>query len=292
MFGRIFLFVATNILVILTVSALMWIFGVESYLGLHGELNYSNLMIFCLLWGFTGSFISLSISRWTAKSLLKIKLIKEDAFEEYQWLGAMVARLSKAAGLPKTPQVGIYVSDDVNAFATGPSKSRSLVAFSTAILQKMTREEIEGVAAHEVSHIKNGDMVTMTLLQGVINAFIMFFARIVAFAVSNAVREEFANIVWFVTVILFEIIFGALGLLVTSWFSRKREFRADAGSAQLAGRDNMIKALQALQNIKQQSNPPKAVAALAISGKKGSGIFRVFATHPPLEERIAELQKH
>jgi heat shock protein HtpX len=289
MITRIFLFVLTNILVITTVSIVCSVFGLNGYLDETG-LNYGSLFVFCLLWGMVGSFISLAISRWVAKRVLKIKVIDPAAPAEYDWLVNMVHSIAQRASLPAMPEVGVFASDDVNAFATGPTKSRSLVAFSTGLLDLMDREEVEGVAAHEIAHIQNGDMVTMTLLQGVINAFVMFFARIFAHAASQSVREELSGIVWFVTVIVFQIFFGILGAIVTAWFSRRREFRADAGSAKLSGRAAMVKALEKLQADKavHEQQMPASMAALGIRGKS-KGILAAWATHPPLEQRIAAL---
>ena len=289
---RIVLFIVTNILVIATVSIITSVLGLESYMTANG-INYSSLMIFCLLWGMVGSFISLAISRWIAKKMMGVKLVKSDQPGEYQWIAQMTEELAKSAGLPGVPEVGVYQSDEVNAFATGPSKKRSLVAYSTGILREMDQESIRGVAAHEIAHIKNGDMVTMTLIQGIINAFVMFFARIVAYAISQSVREELATIAWYVTVILCQILFGILGSTVTAWFSRKREFKADAGSAEIAGVGNMVKALEFLkakQSRDELAALPSGMAAFGIAGGK-AGWKALFSTHPPLEQRIEALQQ-
>jgi heat shock protein HtpX len=290
MISRVFLFILTNILVITTVSIVLSVFGIDGYLTESG-LDYGSLAVFCLIWGMVGSFISLAISRWTAKKFLKVQVVDPTSPREHDWLVNMVHSLAQRANLPAMPEVGVFASDDVNAFATGPTKSRSLVAFSSGLLQTMDREEVEGVAAHEIAHIQNGDMVTMTLLQGIVNAFAMFFARIVAYAVSQSVREELSGIVWFATRIFFDILFMILGSLVTAWFSRRREFRADAGSAKLAGRASMIKALEKLQADKaeHEQEMPASMAALGIRGKS-KGWKSAWATHPPLEKRIEALK--
>ena len=284
--GRIALFILTNILVIAAVSIIFSLLGFTGYVD-AGGINYQALMVFCLIWGMVGSVISLLLSKKMAKWMLKVQVIPPEQAGELQYLVQMVHEFAKGAGLSKMPEVGVYPSDDVNAFATGPSKSNSLVAFSSGILRSMNQEELRGVAAHEVAHIQNGDMVTMTLIQGVINAFVMFFARIIAHAISNAVDERYATIVHFLSVIILQIAFGFLGLIVTSWFSRKREFRADAGSAKLAGANAMIAGLEALKRRSPTEGLPDSMAALGISG---GAVKAMFSTHPPLDERIAALK--
>ena len=233
----------------------------------------------------TGSFISLALSKVSAKWMMKIQVVEKSS-PELGWLVSMIEQLSRKAGLPVTPEIGIYESPEVNAFATGPSKRRSLVAFSTGLLQSMDRNEIEGVAGHEIAHIANGDMVTMTLLQGVVNAFVMFFARIAAWAISQNVREESRHSVQFMTTMVLEILLGILGMLVICAFSRHREFRADKGGAEYAGKYDMIAALKRLSMNKQRFDKEPALATLKIAG----GVGRFFATHPPLEDRIKALQ--
>lgn len=287
--GRIMLFVATNIAVILTFSVVSSILGLNRYVTASG-LDYQALLVFCLVWGMVASFVSLQMSRWAAKTFLRVKVIPADSPGEYGWLVNMVHAQAKQAGLPKMPEVGVYQSDDANAFATGPSKSRSLVAFSSGILRLMNKNELEGVSAHEISHIQNGDMVTMTLIQGVVNAFVMFFARIIAYFASRSVKEEFSGLVNFICIIVFQIVFGVLGELITSWFSRQREFRADAGSATLVGKESMKAALRALANAQQSKHGlPEGVAALGIRNKPMTGLMALRATHPPIEERIRRL---
>jgi heat shock protein HtpX len=281
---RILLFVATNILVVVTISTLLSLLGVGRYLSAQG-IDYSQLAVFCLVWGMAGSLISLSISRLSAKWMMGISVVNRTS-SEGAWLVAMVEQLAQKAGLPVTPEVGVYDSPEVNAFATGPSKRRSLVAFSTGLLNTMSRDEIEGVAAHEIAHIANGDMVTMTLLQGVVNAFVMFFARILAWAIAQNVREESRATTQYLVVFLLEMALGILGMLVVCAFSRHREFRADYGGARFAGKHDMIAALQRLSSHQRRYDNQPALAAFKISG----GVGALFATHPPLEKRIAALQ--
>lgn len=297
MFKRFFFFALVNIAMIVMIQIVMRVLGVEPYLQANG-LNYQALAIFCLLWGSVASFISLQMSKWMAKRAMGVQIVEQNG--QYSDLVNLVHRLAKAANLPKMPEVGIYQSPEVNAFATGPSKSNSLVAVSTGLLQRMNSEEVEGVLAHEVSHIANGDMVTMALVQGVVNAFTMFLARVAAFAIQNAMRSDddrggVGGISYFLTVIVFDILFGILGSIVVAWFSRLREYRADAGAARLAGRGPMIAALQRLQNeysanrFEKESND--AIAALKISSKP-VGFRALFSTHPSLENRIARLQTY
>src|SRR5688572_8007079 len=247
-------------------------------------------MVFSLVWGFGGAMISLAISRWAAKTAMGVQLVDgRTGHADLDWLHQTVEQLTRKAGLPM-PEVGIYNSPEVNAFATGPSKSRSLVAVSSGLLQGMRREEVEGVLAHEVSHIQNGDMVTMTLIQGVVNAFSIFFSRVIANIVRQLVDERISGIVFFVATIVFDIVFSFLGMMVVAWFSRAREFRADAGASVLSSRNNMIAALQRLQanqGLVDQSQPQ--LATMKINGAKG--FMALISTHPPLEARIAALQK-
>lgn len=290
---RILLFVVTNILVIVMISFVLGVLGVGNYLT-AGGIDYSALMVFCLVWGMTGSLISLAMSRIMAKLLMRVVVIDPGAQSEYQWLVNMVYDIAKRAGLSRMPEVGVYDSPDVNAFATGPTKNRSLVAISTGLLGTMSREEVEGVIGHEISHISNGDMVTMTLLQGVINAFVMFFARIIAFAVAQSVKEDLRGIVNFITIIVLQILLGLLGMMATGWFSRAREFRADRGSANLLGKGDMIAALEKLQRIEGRIELPAeehaSFASLQISSSGRRGWTSLLATHPPLAERISALK--
>ena len=288
--GRIGLFLLTNVAVIVTISIILNILGVGHYITETG-LDYKALAIFCLCWGMIGSFISLAISRMMAKWSMGVKLVDPESPGQFKWYLETTHRLARKAEIKVMPQVGYYESPEINGFATGPTKNRALVALSTGLMQKMNENEIEGVIAHEIAHIQNGDMVTMTLLQGVINAFVMFFARVIAFAASQKVKEEQAWMVRFAVTIVLEIVFGMLGVMITSWFSRKREFRADKGSAALAGREKMIAALEALQRNAgiQAPNEAGSFATMKISGKK-SKFLSLFSTHPPLEKRLRALQ--
>ena len=286
---RIFLFLLTNLAVMFVLSIVLSLLGVGSYVGSDGQLQLGALMVFRLVWGMGGAFISLQMSRWLAKRAMGVQLLDgRSGNEALDWLNTTISQQAQQANLP-VPEIGVYESDEVNAFATGPSKKRSLVAVSTGLLRSMERREVAAVTGHEVGHIANGDMVTMTLIQGVINAFVMFFARIIAFVVSSFVHEKVSWLVSFVVRIILEILLGILGSLVTAWFSRKREFRADAAGASLAGRENMVAALRRLAaNAERIDTSHAALATMKISGKKGW--MQAFSTHPPIEERIAALQ--
>lgn len=287
---RILLFVATNLAVMVVLSIILSLLGIGGYVGPGGQLDYGALMVFCLVWGMAGAFISLQMSRWMAKHAMGVQLVDgRTGQEELDWLHATVRQLTDRAGLPM-PEVGFYDSPEVNAFATGPSKSRSLVAVSSGLLRTMRRDEVEGVLAHEVSHIGNGDMVTMALIQGVINAFVMFFARIIANIVRNAMDERVAGLVSFVVLIVFQIVLGIFGSMIVAWFSRAREFRADAGAATLAGKGKMISALERLQqNTRMIETGHPALATMKIAGVQGW--MSLLSTHPPLEARIAALRE-
>ena len=297
MFKRFFLFFGINILIVVTISIILSVLGLNNYVQ-GGQLNLTVLAGFCLIWGMGGAFISLMISKWMAKMLMGIEIIDPNAAGRYAHIVESVHRFARQAGLPKMPEVGVYESEEVNAFATGPSKSNSLVAVSTGLLSRMNKDELDGVIGHEVAHISNGDMVTMTLIQGIMNAFVMFFARIAAWAVSNAMRSNdddrpspFAPFVHMLLVFVFEILFGILASIVVAWFSRQREFRADQGGAKLAGKDNMIKALESLKSTYQLLNekPEGAVRAMQISSK--SSFLALFSTHPNLDDRIEALKR-
>lgn len=297
---RIFLFLAVNALVVLTISLVLNLLGVRPYLDAYG-IQYDQLLIFCLVWGMGGAFISLMLSKVLVKWTMGVEVISPQTRDaEAQELLETVHQLAKAAGLPKMPEVGIYDSPDVNAFATGPSRSNSLVAVSTGLLQRMSREERDGVLGHEIAHVANGDMVTMTLVQGVVNAFVMFFSRVLAFFLTQALRSNrdsderssssMGGPLFFIIQFVLEIVFMILGSMVVAWFSRYREFRADAGGARLAGREAMIKALEKLKKTVeiQDPNPQPAVKTLKISGS--SGLLSLFASHPPLDLRIERLR--
>lgn len=289
---RIFYFLLTNVLVLLTISIIVSLIpGGLHYLNSTGGIDFGALLILSAIIGFTGSIISLLISRWMAKRMMGVRVINPDqpATQYEQELVERVHRLSRAAGLTYMPEVGIYDSPEVNAFATGPSKKRSLVAVSTGLMEEMDDVAIEGVLAHEVAHIANGDMVTMTLLQGVVNTFVVFLARIAAFIASRFAREEIAPIVHFIAIIVFQLVFSILGSLVVFAYSRHREFHADRGGADLAGKDKMRHALEALRAYSDRikTEEDTSIATLKINGKKKSNIF---STHPDLEERIRRLQ--
>lgn len=296
MIKRVFLFLVLNFLVVMMISVVLNLLNIRPYFQAYG-LDYRSLLIFCLVWGMGGAFISLALSRVMAKWMMGVKIIDpntQDA-EERRLLNT-VRRLAEKAELPAMPEVGVYRSDEVNAFATGPTRSRALVAVSTGLLSRMKETEIEGVLGHEISHVANGDMVTMTLLQGVVNAFVMFLARVLAYVVSGLGRSREQGrgspMSYILFVYLFEVVFMILGSLLIAAYSRYREFRADAGGAELAGKGAMISSLQtlrALQEIKDPRENP-ALAAYKISHQGGKGLLRLFATHPPLEERIARLQ--
>ncbi len=290
---RIMLFLLTNILVLVTISIVLSVLGVGNYIDASGNLDLMTLLAFSAVVGFTGAFISLAMSRWMAKKMMNVHVLdpEKNLSSGEREIVDMVHRLSRAAGLMHMPEVGIYDSPEVNAFATGPSKKRSLVAVSTGLLHQMDRDAVEGVIAHEVAHIANGDMVTMTLLQGVVNTFVVFLSRVAAWAVSRFVKEDLAPIVHFIAVIVFQIAFSILGSMVVMAYSRYREFHADRGGADLAGRDKMVHALQSLKRYIERANEERntSLATLKISGgKKG---MMLFSSHPDLDDRIRRLQE-
>jgi heat shock protein HtpX len=291
---RIFLMVLVNILIVTTITIILAVLRVGNLFPAGG---LSGLFLTCLVWGFGGAFISLGLSRMMAKWFMGVQVIPPDTTDpRLRGLVDTVHGLARAAGLPALPEVGIYESPEVNAFATGPSKSRSLVAVSTGLLENMGSNEVEAVLGHEITHVSNGDMVTMTLLQGVINAFVMFLARVLAFAISQAMRSRDDDRGGFffewIMINLFQVVFSLFGMVVLAWFSRIREYRADAGGARLAGRNNMINALRALGSLHDEriaaaeAHRAPAFQMLKISGTKRS----LFATHPSIEERIARLE--
>lgn len=286
---RTLLFLGTNLAIVLVLSITMRLLGVEPYLNANG-LNLTSLLIFAAVMGFGGSFISLAISKWMAKKSMGVRVIDAPSSSSEFWLLETVRKYSQEAGI-RMPEVGIFESPDVNAFATGMSKNSSLVAVSSGLLQQMTREEAEAVLGHEVAHIANGDMVTLALIQGVVNTFVMFLSRVIGYAVDKLVfkTERGTGPAFFVTMIIAEMVLGILASTIVMWFSRQREFRADRGGASLAGRQNMIAALQRLNSLHPAPLPEK-MAAFGIAGGKASGLKKLFMTHPPLEERIAALQ--
>lgn len=291
---RIFLFVLTNILVLATImivwSILATVFDLNPYS--NQGINYGSLFVFSIIVGFSGAFISLAISRWMAKKMMGVRVLdpSKSLTQGEQALVDRVHQLCRSAGMRKMPEVGIYHSPEVNAFATGPSKSRSLVAVSAGLLQTMDDTAVEGVLAHEVAHIANGDMVTMTLLQGVVNTFVVFLSRIAAYFAVSLLRSDGLRVVMhFVFIIAFQIIFSILGSIVVLAYSRWREFHADRGGADLAGKDKMIHALRSLKaHVNNIDTQQTAIQTLKISNK--SGMSRLFSSHPDLDERIRRLE--
>jgi heat shock protein HtpX len=286
---RVVLFIATNLAVMLVLTIVVQVLGLDRYLLAQG-LNLGGLLAFAAVFGFGGAFISLAMSKWMAKMAMGVRVIDQPQTAAEQWLVATIARLAQQAGVVM-PEVGIFDSPAPNAFATGPSRNHSLVAVSTGLLQRMNREEIEAVLGHEISHVQNGDMVTLTLIQGVLNTFVIFLARIVGNVIDRSVfrSESGRGPGYFVTVIVAEIVFGLLASIIVAWFSRQREFRADRGGARLAGRGSMISALERLKTAHEPL--PQQFAAFGITeGDAPGGLRRLFLSHPPLDERIAALR--
>ncbi len=289
---RVFLFLATNFAILIVLSITLRLLGVERLLDESGtNLDMSALLIFAAVFGFGGSFISLALSKWTAKRLTGAQIIEQPRTDTEAWLVSTVRRQAQAAGIG-APEVAVYDSPDVNAFATGMRRNSALVAVSTGLLRGMNRDEAEAVLGHEVSHVANGDMITLALIQGVINTFVIVLSRVIGHVVDRVVfkTERGHGPAFWITAIIAEIVLAILASIIVMWFSRQREFRADAGGAKLAGRDKMIAALQRLQRGVEQPHLPDQMAAFGISGGRGLGIKRLFMTHPPLEERIAALQ--
>ncbi len=287
---RIFLFLLTNVAVLLLISIIFRVLGLDDMLYQNGvNLNLDSLLLVSAVIGMSGSFISLLMSKWMAKSSMGVHVIGQPANATEQWLLESVRRLAQGAGIGM-PEVGIFDSPAPNAFATGFNKNSALVAVSTGLLQQMSSDEVEAVLGHEISHVSNGDMVTMGLLQGVVNTFVIFFARIAGFFVDRVLlrNERGFGPGFFITQIVAQIAFSILASMIVMWFSRHREFHADAGGARLAGRQKMIDALRALQRAHDPEPLPGGMAAFGIIG---GGFSRLFMSHPPLEERIAALQK-
>jgi len=285
MFKRVFLFLATNFAVLMLLSIVMSIFKVNPQ-------QFTGLLVMATVFGFGGSLFSLMISKWMAKRSTGAHVIEQPRNESEQWLVNTVRRQAEAAGI-KMPEVAIYDAPEINAFATGPSRNNSLVAVSTGLLRAMNRDEAEAVLGHEVSHVANGDMVTMALIQGVLNTFVIVLARVVGRVIDSYLsgnREGGPGLGYFAIVFVLDMIFGLFASMIAMWFSRHREFRADAGGARLAGREKMIAALQRLSMTYGESTLPKTVQAFGISGAVGHGLRRLFLSHPPLEERIQALQ--
>jgi heat shock protein HtpX len=298
---RIIIYLAVNFIVVLTVSIIMNLLGIGNYMTAQG-LDYRSLLVFCALFGFAGSFISLQLSRWTAKRAMGVELIDPENPQgtSERLLADKIRSLCSRAGMDRLPEIGIYPSMEVNAFATGPSRSRSLLAVSAGLLQRMDDEAVEGVLGHEISHIVNGDMVTMTLVQGVANTFVMFFARVIAFAIDSFLRgrddrEGRGGLGYFgyaIVVFLLESVLMILASILIFWVSRRREYRADAGSAKLSGPETMIHALESLQSSAGLvDNRQASLATLKINGRAGGLVGLLFRSHPPLEARIRALRE-
>ncbi len=288
---RIFLFVLTNLAVLFVINITLRLLGVDRWMSATGGINFSALLVMSMVIGFSGSLISLAMSKWSAKRMVGAVVIEAPADPTERWLVETVRRQAQASGIGM-PEVAIYEAPDVNAFATGWNCNAALVAVSTGLLHSMSREETEAVLAHEISHVANGDMVTLALIQGVVNTFVVFFSKLFGYFVDRVLlRNDERNgpgIGAFVAEIVAQLVLGVLASMIVMWFSRQREFRADAGAANLAGRGKMIAALQRLKVNQEQSALPEKMAAFGISG--GQGYSRLFMTHPPLEERIEALR--
>ena len=287
---RIVLFLATNLAVLLVLSIVAHLLGLDAYLATHGE-SLGGLLVFAAFWGFAGSFISLLLSKWMAKRAMGVRVIGPSGDATEQWLLSVVEQHARRVGVGM-PEVGIFNSPEPNAFATGASRNGALVAVSTGLLQRMNRQEIEAVLGHEMTHVANGDMVTLTLIQGVVNTFVIFLSRVIGQIVDRAVfrSDEGRGAGYFITVIVLQILLGILANIIVMWFSRRREFRADRGGAQLAGTDKMIAALEELKRV-HEPLPARQFAAFGIAdGSTAGGLRGLFLSHPPLDERIAALR--
>jgi len=286
---RIFLLVVTNLAVMLVLSVAAQLLGLDRYLAQHGQ-NLGGLLIVSAFFGFGGALISLAISKWMAKRAMGVRVITSPASQDEEWLVSTVRAQAQQAGIGM-PEVGIFESPQPNAFATGARRDAALVAVSTGLLRNMRRNEVEAVLGHEIAHVANGDMVTLTLIQGVVNTFVFFLSRVIGDLVDKAIlrNERGRGIGYFVTVMAAQFVLGILATMIVMWFSRKREFRADQGGARAAGAGNMIAALERLKAASNQPLPSQ-MAAFGIQGGAGAGLRRLFLSHPPLEERIAALQ--
>jgi len=286
---RIFLLVLTNLAVMLVLSAAVQLLGLDRYLAQNGQ-NLGGLLMVAAVFGFGGAFISLAISKWMAKRAMGVRVITSPTGPDEQWLVNTVQAQAKQAGIGM-PEVGIFESPQPNAFATGARRDSALVAVSTGLLRNMRRNEVEAVLGHEIAHVANGDMVTLTLVQGVVNTFVFFLSRVIGDLVDKALlrNERGRGIGYFVTVMVAQFVLGILATMIVMWFSRRREFRADEGGARAAGTGNMIAALERLKAASNQPLPSQ-MAAFGIQGGAGAGLRRLFLSHPPLEERIAALQ--
>jgi heat shock protein HtpX len=290
---RVFLFIMTNIAVLVVLSVVLSLLGVNTILDERGVgLDMGNLLVFSAVFGMGGSFISLAISKWMAKRMTGAQVIEQPRNDAEAWLIQTISHQAQAKGIGM-PEVAIFPSESPNAFATGARKDAALVAVSTGLLQRMNRDEIEAVLGHEISHVANGDMVTLTLVQGVVNTFVLFLSRLVGYFVDRVIlkNERGLGIGFFLTSIAAQIVFGILASTIVMWFSRQREFRADTGGAGLAGTNKMISALKSLKATVDPQPLPEQMAAFGISGGRGR-FGRLFMSHPPLEERIDRLKRH
>lgn len=287
---RIIYFLLTNIAIMVVLSTVLRIFGVEPYLNAYG-LNYQSLLIFALVFGMGGSFISLALSKWTAKRMSGAQVITEPANDTERWLVRTVSELAAKSGIGM-PEVAIFPAEDMNAFATGMSRNKALVAVSAGLLRKMDREQVKAVLAHEVAHAANGDMITLALIQGVVNTFVLFLSRVIGHTIDKVVfkNERGHGPAFWITTIIAEIVLAILASLIVFYFSRKREYKADSGAAAMVGKKPMIGALEALKASVRQPHLPDKLAAFGISGTKRTGLKALFSTHPDLEERVAALE--
>lgn len=287
---RIGIFLITNLAVLVTLSAAAHLLGVDRFITAQG-MNFKGLLGFAVVFGFGGAFISLFMSKWTARMAVGAQVIETPRTATERWLLDTVRRQAERAGIGM-PEVAVYEAEDINAFATGWNRNAALVAVSTGLLQQMSADEAEAVLGHEVAHIANGDMVTLTLIQGVLNTFVIVIARVVGWFIDSVIfkQEEGPGPAYYVTFFVLEIALGILASVVVAWFSRQREFRADHGGATLAGREKMIAALERLQAAQIPAQLPERVAAFGISGNGRGGWLRYFASHPPLEARVAALR--
>ena len=290
---RIMLFVLTNLAIIFILGLILSLLGIDRTLDARGiDLDLRNLLAYAALFGFGGAFLSLATAKWTATRMTGAQVIATPRTPEEAWLVNTVKRQAERAGIGM-PEVALYDAPDPNAFATGMRRNKALVAVSTGLLRVMNRDEVEAVLGHEISHVANGDMVTLALIQGVVNTFVIFLSRVVGHFVDRVVfkTERGHGPAFLITTIIAQAVFGILASVIVLWFSRQREFRADAGSAALAGREKMIAALRKLQKSVQQLHLPDQLAAFGISGARGGGLQKLFLTHPPLEERIEALSR-
>ncbi|MBM4192196.1 MAG: protease HtpX [Gammaproteobacteria bacterium] len=288
---RILLFLVTNLAVVLVLSVVMQLLGIDQYIAAQGGSAY-GLLVFAAVFGFGGALISLAMSKWSAKRMMGVRIIVEPRDNRDKWLVDTVRRQAREAGIGM-PEVGIFDSPESNAFATGANKNKALVAVSTGLVQTMRKEEVEAVLGHEIGHVANGDMVTLALIQGVVNTFVIFLARVIGNFIDKAVfkNENGGGIGYFVIVIVCEILLGILASVIVMWFSRKREFRADAAGALLASPQAMVGALEALKRAQQPEGLPQQMAAFGINSGVPTGIKRFFMSHPPLDERIDALKR-